>query len=104
MRSPCCLGICLSVRVSPLIHFLIPEPIFMKLGRRYVLVYHASRAHLNGVLHKSHQSVCLYVYPPLSLLGNGSVNTFPRQRRIIRGVVFMPAPMCTFPLLLECSL
>jgi hypothetical protein len=25
---------------------------------------------------------------PLSLLGNGSVNTFPRQRRIVRGSVF----------------
>jgi hypothetical protein len=30
-------------------------------------------------LSPSHQSVCLYVYP-LSLLGNGSVNTYPQQR------------------------
>jgi hypothetical protein len=38
-----------------------------------------------------HPSVCLYVYP-LSLLGNGPVNTFPRQRiyktRILGSVVF----------------
>jgi hypothetical protein len=25
---------------------------------------------------------------PLSLLGNGSINTFPQQRRIVAGVVF----------------
>jgi hypothetical protein len=31
--------------------------------------------------------VGLSVYP-LSLLGNGSVNTFPRQRRIVGGMVF----------------
>jgi hypothetical protein len=30
--------------------------------------------------------VCLCI--PLSLLGNNSVKTFPRQRRIVRGVVF----------------
>jgi hypothetical protein len=30
--------------------------------------------------------VCLFI--PLPLLGNGSVNTFQRQRRIVRGVVF----------------
>jgi hypothetical protein len=43
-------------------------------------------------------SYCLYVYPPpinwtglcmtLSLLWNGFMNTFPRQRRISGGVVF----------------
>jgi hypothetical protein len=46
-------------------------------------------------------SMCVYVYPSyhcqatgrlrvsfLSVLGNGSVNTFPRQLRILRGVVF----------------
>jgi hypothetical protein len=27
-----------------------------------------------------HQSVCLHVYPQLSLLSNRSVKTFPRQR------------------------
>jgi hypothetical protein len=31
--------------------------------------------------------VCGYVYSP-SLLGNGSVNTFPWQRRIVWGVVY----------------
>jgi hypothetical protein len=31
--------------------------------------------------------VCGSVYPPLSLSGNNSVNTFPRQRRIVGGVV-----------------
>jgi hypothetical protein len=33
-------------------------------------------------------SVSLCVYVPLSLLGKGSVNTFPLQRRIVGGVVF----------------
>jgi hypothetical protein len=41
-------------------------------------VYHGTWAHFNGVLHKSLPSVCVSI--PLSLLGNGSVNTFPRQR------------------------
>jgi hypothetical protein len=40
-------------------------------------VYHGTWAHLNGTLHKPLPSVCPYVYP-LSLQGNGSVNTFPR--------------------------
>jgi hypothetical protein len=31
-------------------------------------------------INPSHQSVGLCVYSPLSLLGSGSVNTFPRQR------------------------
>jgi hypothetical protein len=38
----------------------------MKLGMYVYHVYHGTCAHLNGVLHKSsHQSVCLYVYPPI---------------------------------------
>jgi hypothetical protein len=41
-------------------------------------VYHGTWSHFNGVLHKSLPSVCASV--PLSSLGNGSVNTFPRQR------------------------
>jgi hypothetical protein len=44
-------------------------------------VYHGTWAHLNGVLYKSLPSVCVPVCVSLlSLLGNGSVNTFPRQR------------------------
>jgi hypothetical protein len=39
-------------------------------------------------INPSHQSLCLHVYSPLSLLGNGSVNTFPWQRRIVESVVF----------------
>jgi hypothetical protein len=38
-------------------------------------VYHGTSAHFN----KSLPSVCVYVYP-LSLLGNGSINMFPRKR------------------------
>jgi hypothetical protein len=41
----------------------------------------------------SHQSLCLCVYPPLSLLGNGSVNMLPQQRRILGGVVFVSYQM-----------
>jgi hypothetical protein len=44
-------------------------------------VYHATWAHINGVLHKSLSWVCMSVclsLPPL--LGSGSVKTFPQQR------------------------
>jgi hypothetical protein len=40
----------------------------------------------------SYQSVCLYVYFPVLLLHNCSINTFPRQRRSIGGVVFICGP------------
>jgi hypothetical protein len=44
-------------------------------------VYHGTWAHLNGVFHKSLPSVCVPVCVSLlSLLGNGSVKTFPGQR------------------------
>jgi hypothetical protein len=35
----------------------------------------------------SEESLWVFLLIPLSLLGNGSVNTFPRQRRIVGGVV-----------------
>jgi hypothetical protein len=41
-------------------------------------VYHDTWSHLNGLRHKSLPSVCGSVW--ISLLDNGSVNTFPRQR------------------------
>jgi hypothetical protein len=69
MRSTCCLCI-------PPIHFWMPEPVFMKLG---LYIYHGTWAHFNGGLPKSLPSLCMYVYT-LSLLGNGSVKTLPRQR------------------------
>jgi hypothetical protein len=40
------------------------------------------------VLVASKESLWACLCIPLSLLGNGSVNTFPRQRRIVEGVVF----------------
>jgi hypothetical protein len=44
-------------------------------------VYQGTCAHLNGVLHKPLRPVCVSLCTsPLSLLRNGSVNTFPRQR------------------------
>jgi hypothetical protein len=44
-------------------------------------VYHGISSHPNGVLNKSLPSVCVPVcVSSLSLLGNGSVSTFPRQR------------------------
>jgi hypothetical protein len=83
----------------------MPEPIFMKPGMHIMAPEPISTAYF---INPSHQSVCLYVYsqtleelldttwrvcgsvclPPISLLGSGSVNTFPRQRRIVGGVVF----------------
>jgi hypothetical protein len=88
MRSPSCLYVC--VLPPPTNNFRMPEPPNMKLGM--CIVYYGGRAHLNGVLINPSQqsgSVCVppavarqwlgsvYLY---SVLGNGSVNTFPRQR------------------------
>jgi hypothetical protein len=43
-------------------------------------VYHDTWTHLDDVLHKSLPSLCVPVCYPLSLLSNGSLNMFPRQR------------------------
>jgi hypothetical protein len=46
-------------------------------------------AHLNGALHKSLPSVRVSVFVPLlSLLRNGSLNTFPQQQGIVGSIVF----------------
>jgi hypothetical protein len=51
--------------------------------------YHGAWTYLNGTLHKSLSSVCVSVCVYLlSLLGDGSVKTFPRQQRIVGGVIF----------------
>jgi hypothetical protein len=89
MRSPCC---CVSVRVPvyicvcvticlyvvclciPPIDFWMPEPIFMKID-----TYIMPNGHLNGLLHKFLPPVCVCIYIPLELLGNGSVKTLQRQ-------------------------
>jgi hypothetical protein len=48
--------------------------------------------HLSGVLHKYLPSVSVSIYVSIvSLLGNGLVDTFTRQQRIVRGVVFYAA-------------
>jgi hypothetical protein len=70
MRSPCCLC------VSP-INFWMPEPIFMKLHMYIMAPEPIWTAYFVNL---SQQSVCLYVYPPPVLLGNGLVNMFPQQR------------------------
>jgi hypothetical protein len=63
MRSVCCLCVCVYPTLT---NFRISEPFFMKLW------------YLNGVLCKSLSQVC--VYPSISLLGNGSADTFLRQQ------------------------
>jgi hypothetical protein len=74
MRSPCCQCVC----VSPLSDF---ECLNQSLWNLVCTVFHGTWAHLNGVLHKSLPSVCVSVFvSPLSLLGNGSLNTFPLQQ------------------------
>jgi hypothetical protein len=68
----------------------MPEPIFMKLGMHIMANEPISTAYF---INPSHHSVCLYVYPSYrckasarlsvylhSVLGNGSVNMFLRQR------------------------
>jgi hypothetical protein len=116
MRSPSCLCVC----ALPLISFLTPKSMFIKL-EMYVMT--PEPISMKYFLNPSHQSVCLHVHPsyrywaigkhvsiaintrnnrriiereclwacisiPLLLLGNYYVNTFPRQWRIVTGVVF----------------
>jgi hypothetical protein len=68
MRSPCCL--CFPPSSSEYLTNLYET----------WCVQHGTWAHLNGVLHKYLQTLCVSICIPLTLLGNGSVNTFPRQR------------------------
>jgi hypothetical protein len=82
-------AVCISVN-SP-INFWIPEQIFMKLGMYVMAPEPISTAHL---IILSHQSVCLYAYPRISLLRSGSVDIVPmvtntcNNRWIVGDVVF----------------
>jgi hypothetical protein len=74
MRSP----FCLSVNPPPINFF---EYRNQSLWNLYVRVYNGTWAHFNGVLHESLPSDYVSVRVSfLSLLGNGSVTTFPQQR------------------------
>jgi hypothetical protein len=53
----------------------MPEPIFMKLGMHIMAPETISMAYLIPPI-----SLCVYMCIPLSLLGNGSVETLPLQR------------------------
>jgi hypothetical protein len=56
----------------------MPEPIFIKLWCMFIMAPEPiSEAYF---INPSYQPVCLLCVLPLSLPGNGSVNTFPRQR------------------------
>jgi hypothetical protein len=55
----------------------MPEPVFMKLGMYIMGIEPISTAQF---INPSHQPVFMYVYSRVSLLGNGSVGTFPWQR------------------------
>jgi hypothetical protein len=90
MKSPCCL--CVYMSVYHPYQLLNASTNLMKLGTYITALEPVSTAYF---INPSHQSVYLYVYP-LSLIGNGSVNTFPRQRmhariRIFGRVVFCAA-------------
>jgi hypothetical protein len=67
MKSSCCLCVC-----------VYPHPVLIAWTYLYETgwVYHGAWAHPYDVLQKSFPSLCV----PLSLLGNGSVNTFHRHR------------------------
>jgi hypothetical protein len=54
------LSVCLWIPLP--INFWMPEPIFMKLGIYIVVSELISTAYF---INPSHQSVCLYVYPPI---------------------------------------
>jgi hypothetical protein len=69
----------LCVCVSPLIKFGKPQPIFMKLGMYVMAPEPIPMAYF---INPSHQSVCLYAYPPI-IAGQGLVKNSPivtRQR------------------------
>jgi hypothetical protein len=76
-------AVCVSANTPPPSHLLNASTnVYETL---YVRVYHCTRAHLNGVLHKSLPSFCVSVcISLLSLLGKGSVKCIPpfiaRQR------------------------
>jgi hypothetical protein len=63
---------CLSV--SPGISLWIPEPVFIKLG---ITTERISTVYFTNPSQRVSVSVFVYLF---SLLGNSSVNTFPRQR------------------------
>jgi hypothetical protein len=67
------------VSMYPLfINLWMPEPIFMKLGMYIILPNPIWTAYF---INPFHQCVCVSVFlSPLSLLCNGSLNTFLRQR------------------------
>jgi hypothetical protein len=67
---------CLSVLETSSINFWKPEPIFITFGAHRTATEPITAKHF---IYSSHKpvNVCLSL---LSLLGNGYVNTFPRQR------------------------
>jgi hypothetical protein len=66
MRSPSCLCVCVSPYQLLNAWTYLPETWY---------VYYGNWSHLNGVLHKSLPSICMYACVSLmSLQGNGSVN------------------------------
>jgi hypothetical protein len=66
----------LSVFLHPSFNFWMGDPVFMKLVMHIMTPDSISTTYF---INPSHQSVCLYVYP-LSLLGNGLVETLTLQR------------------------
>jgi hypothetical protein len=73
MRPPGCLYVC----EPPLLNFECMNQSLLNL----VIIYDDTLVFLDGVLHKSLSLFCVstFLSPPVSLLGNGSVDTFPRQ-------------------------
>jgi hypothetical protein len=58
MRSPCCLCVC----VSPLSTF---EWLNQSLWNLVCISWHLSQSQRDTFINPSHQSVCLYMYPPI---------------------------------------
>jgi hypothetical protein len=82
--SSCCLGLCIPPPPPPS-NFRMPEPVCMKFGFYTMAPGPLRTAYF---INPSHLFVCLYAYRSVSVLGNGSTNTFLRQERIVEGVVF----------------
>jgi hypothetical protein len=85
MKSPCYLWI-----PPPPTNFWLPELIFIKFGLYIMAPEPISAAYF---INPSHRSVYLYV-SLLSLQGNGSANTFLRQRIIVTIEELLDAYVC----------
>jgi hypothetical protein len=79
------LSVCLCICVSRFLYICISPYQLLKVWANFYVpwyVYHGTWTHLKGVLNNFLPTVCvsIYIYIPVSLPGNGSVETLLQQR------------------------